>query len=63
MQVAAGDMHSVLVTHDGRAFACGSNERGQCGALGQCGQCGALGGGDGALSGGLPRPAKLLRPG
>ena len=53
MQVAAGDMHSVLVTHDGRAFACGSNERGQCG------QCGALGGGDG----GLPRPAKILRPG
>ena len=57
MQVAAGDMHSVLVTHDGRAFACGSNERGQCG------QCGALSGGEGALSGGLPRPAKLLRPG
>ena len=49
-------MHSVLVTHGGRAFACGSNERGQCG------QCGALGGGDGGLSGGLPRPAKLLRP-
>jgi hypothetical protein len=32
--LAAGDAHSAFVSHDGRLFACGSNEMGQVGSSG-----------------------------
>ena len=31
VQVCAGRTHSLFLDHQGRAFACGSNDRGQCG--------------------------------
>ncbi|CCW70188.1 unnamed protein product [Phytomonas sp. Hart1] len=34
VEVACGSFHTVFLTADGRAYACGDNQAGQCGAVG-----------------------------
>ncbi|EPY26574.1 regulator of chromosome condensation [Angomonas deanei] len=35
VEVACGSFHTVFVTEDGKAFACGDNQAGQCGVVGE----------------------------